>query len=185
MPVDSSIKNPEQFSELGSESVKEGELYLVTPDGAVTSTGGQWLGAFKKGAENKLVIYFYGGGVSVDDYTAKCGFSKHGKEFFYFDDMSLWKETAYNCFKGAFGSDLETNPFKDWSTVLLPYTTGDFHIGTGAHSKTLRKRQSCSGLPHCTSQRQTICEDSVYLLKVSSDIKDKILYKNAEKYILK
>jgi len=125
------VKDQKQFVELGSESVKEGELYLVTPKGAVTSTGDQWLGAFKKGTENKLVIYFYGGGVSVDAYTANCGFSKHGKEFFYFDDMSIWKGTAYNCFKGAFGSDLENNPFRDWSTVLLPYTTGDFHIGTG------------------------------------------------------
>jgi len=35
------------FMELGSEPVKEGTVYLVTPEGAVTSTGSQWLGAFK------------------------------------------------------------------------------------------------------------------------------------------
>jgi len=119
------------FAELGSEPVKEGALYLVTPEGAVTSTGSQWVGGFKKGSENKLVIYFYGGGVSVDAFTAAHGISKHADEFFYFDDMSLWKEVAYTCFKGSFGSDLESNPFKDWTIVLLPYTTGDFHIGTG------------------------------------------------------
>lgn len=119
------------FSELGSVPVKEGEIYLVTPEGAVASTGEQWVGAFKKGTENKLVIYFYGGGVSVDTYTAAHGFSKHANEFFYFDDMSLWKDIAYNCFKAGFGSDLDSNPFKDWTVVLLPYTTGDFHIGTG------------------------------------------------------
>jgi len=119
------------YSELGSVPVKDGEIYLVTPEGAVTSNGGQWKGAFKKGTENKLVIYFFGGGVSVDEYTASHGISKHANEFFYFDDMSLWKETAYQCFKGAFGSDQETNPFKEWNVVLLPYTTGDFHIGTG------------------------------------------------------
>jgi len=119
------------FAELGSEPVKEGNLYLVTPEGAVTSTGSQWIGGFKKGSENKLVIYFFGGGVSVDAFTAAHGISKHAGEFFYFDDMSFWKDAAYPCFKGAFGSDLESNPFKDWSIVLLPYTTGDFHIGTG------------------------------------------------------
>jgi len=119
------------FVELGSEPVKEGTLYLVTPEGAVTSTGSQWMGGFKKGSENKLVIYFYGGGVSVNEFTAALGISKHADDFFYFDDMSLWKDVAYNCYKGSFGSDLESNPFKDWSVVLLPYTTGDFHIGTG------------------------------------------------------
>jgi len=119
------------FAELGSVPVKDGEIYLVTPEGAVSSTGGQWMGAFKKGTENKLVIYFYGGGVSVDEYTAACGISRQGKEFFYFDDMSFWKDVAYNCFKAGFGSDAEDNPFKNWSVAVLPYTTGDFHIGTG------------------------------------------------------
>lgn len=119
------------YAELGSVPVKDGEIYLVTPDGAVTSTGDQWLGAFKKGSQNKLVVYFYGGGVSVDAYSAARGLSRHADEFFYFDDMTLWKQIAYKCFKAGFGSDLETNPFRDWSVVLIPYTTGDFHIGTG------------------------------------------------------
>lgn len=119
------------FAELGSEPVKEGIVYLVTPEGAVTSTGSQWMGGFKKGSENKLIIYFYGGGVSTDEYSAARGISRHADDFFYFDDMSLWKDVAYDCYKGSFGSDIETNPFKDWSIVLLPYTTADFHIGAG------------------------------------------------------
>jgi len=119
------------FVELGSEPVKEGTVYLVTPEGAVTSIGNQWVGAFKKGSENKLVVFFYGGGVSVDAYTAARGLSRHAGEFFYFDDVSFWKDVAYGCFKAGFGSDSETNPFRDWNVALLPYTTGDFHIGTG------------------------------------------------------
>jgi len=119
------------YAELGSVPVKDGELYLVTPEGAVTSTGDQWVGAFKKGTENKLVVYFYGGGVSVDAYSAARGLSSHGDEFFYFDDLTLWKQIAYKCFSAGFGSDSENNPFREWSVVLLPYTTGDFHIGTG------------------------------------------------------
>jgi len=119
------------FAELGTDSVRNGEIYLVTPEGAVTSTGTQWLGAFKKGSENKLVIYFYGGGLSVNEYSAARGFSKHADECFYFDDMELWKNIAYSCFKAGFGSDLDSNPFKDWSVIILPYTTGDLHIGTG------------------------------------------------------
>jgi len=119
------------FVELGSVPVRDGDIYLVTPDGAVTSTGSQWLGAFKKGSENKLIVFFYGGGVSVDAYTATCGFSRCGMEMFYFDDMSLLQKVAYKFFKQGFGSDFETNPFRDWSVALLPYTTGDFHIGTG------------------------------------------------------
>lgn len=119
------------YAELGSKPVKQGEIYLVTPQGAVTSTGEQWVGAFKKGAVNKLVIYFYGGGVSVDAYTAAHGLSNHGDEFFFFDDMTLWKEMALKCFQSSFGNDTIINPFRDWSVALLPYTTGDFHIGQG------------------------------------------------------
>lgn len=123
--------NETAFVELGSEPVADGVLYYVTPEGAVTSTGDQWVGAFKKGKENKLVVYFYGGGVSVDAFTAAHGLSKTPGEMFYFDDMSIWKQVAYNCYSSAFGSQSDENPFKDWSVMVLPYTTGDFHIGQG------------------------------------------------------
>jgi len=119
------------YAELGSVPVEQGVVYLVTPEGAVTSTGSQWVGAYKQGTENKLMIYFFGGGVSIDAYSARYGWSQHGDEMFYFDDMSIWQQVAEKCFTTGFGSQDERNPFRNWSVMMLPYTTGDFHIGTG------------------------------------------------------
>ena len=46
---------------------KIGEWYRITPDGALSSDGSQWHGLIKLGDEDKVAIYFYGGGVSVDE----------------------------------------------------------------------------------------------------------------------
>ncbi len=54
-----------------------GKWYRVTPEGTKSSDGSEWHGIFRKGTENKVVVYFFGGGVSINDET-----SKGGKEFF-------------------------------------------------------------------------------------------------------
>ena len=107
------------FPELKGEP-KVGTYYAISPAGALTSTGKQWHGIFKKGKENKTVVYFFGGGVSITEET-----SKRGKEF-YAVDMTAQDFVA----KGGIGSDVDTNPFKDWNFVIVPYATGDFHAGT-------------------------------------------------------
>lgn len=47
-----------------------GKMYAIDIDGAVSSDGSKWQGYFKKGSENKVIVYFYGGGFSVNNYTA-------------------------------------------------------------------------------------------------------------------
>ena len=32
---------------------------------------------------------------------------------------------------GGLASDVEGSPFENWSMILFPYATGDFHSGTG------------------------------------------------------
>ena len=107
------------FPELKGEP-QVGTYYDVSPKGALTSTGKQWHGIFKKGSENKTVVYFFGGGVSITEET-----SKRGKEF-YAVDLTAQDFVA----KGGIGSDADANPFKDWNFVIVPYSTGDFHSGT-------------------------------------------------------
>ena len=34
---------------------------------------------------------------------------------------------------GGIGSDAEENPFKDWTKIVVPYASGDFHSGTGEY----------------------------------------------------
>ena len=58
-----------EFPQLTGEP-ETGEWYAIDIPGAVSSDGTKWQGYLRKGSENKVVVCFYGGGVSVDEYTA-------------------------------------------------------------------------------------------------------------------
>ncbi|MBQ7592079.1 MAG: pectin acetylesterase, partial [Clostridia bacterium] len=100
-----------------------GKWYEVTVDGAKSSDGSEWHGIFRKGTENKVVVYFFGGGVSITPET-----SEGGNKFFA-TNMTAQDFVA----QGGIGSDTEDNPFRDWNFIVIPYATGDFHAGTGIH----------------------------------------------------
>lgn len=54
-----------------------GKWYDVKVDSAKSSDGSEWHGIFRKGTENKVVVYFFGGGVSITPKT-----SEGGKKFY-------------------------------------------------------------------------------------------------------
>ena len=103
---------------------KEGKWYRVTTSEMKTSEGDRYRAFFKKESSNKVLIYFAGGGVSVNEDMAK-------------DDTYNTKEIAIDMIAnvtmnmGGIASDVEGSPFEDWSIILFPYATGDFHAGTG------------------------------------------------------
>ncbi len=113
------IADNAEIKELSAD-YQTGTWYHVTPTGAVDSTGKQWHGLVRFGTENKVVINFYGGGVSINEDTAKEG------EDFYFHTMGD-QEFAQNIGISAYDSK---NPLKDWTFINIPYCTGDWHIGT-------------------------------------------------------
>ena len=95
--------------------------YRITPEGAVSADGSPWHGMFKKGTEeNKVLVWFYGGGVSVDEETA----SRPGT--FYTARLGHDGDER----KGI-GSGNGLNPFRTWTVLELPYSTADFHLGEG------------------------------------------------------
>ncbi len=100
-----------------------GKWYEVTVDGAKSSDGSEWHGIFRKGTENKVVVYFFGGGVSITPETSE------GGNKFYATNMTAQDFVA----QGGIGSDAEDNPFRDWNFIVIPYATGDFHAGTGVY----------------------------------------------------
>ena len=100
-----------------------GKWYEIPVAGAKSSDGSEWHGIFRKGTENKVVVYFFGGGVSITPET-----SEGGKKF-YATTMLAQDFVA----QGGIGSNTEENPFKDWSFIVIPYATGDFHAGTGIY----------------------------------------------------
>ena len=98
--------------------------YKITPKDAKSSDGSEWHGIFKLGKEkNKVIVYFFGGGVSITPET-----SEGGNEF-YATNMIGQDFVA----KGGIGSDVDENPFKDWTKIVVPYASGDFHSGTGEY----------------------------------------------------
>ena len=100
-----------------------GIWYEIPVESAKSSDGSEWHGIFRKGTENKVVVYFFGGGVGITPET-----SEGGKEF-YATNMTAQDFVA----QGGIGSNAEGNPFKDWSFIVIPYATGDFHAGTGIY----------------------------------------------------
>ncbi len=100
-----------------------GKWYEVPVKGTCSSDGSEWHGIFRKGTENKVVVYFFGGGVSITPETSE------GGNKFYATNMTGQDFVA----QGGIGSQADENPFKDWSFLVIPYATGDFHSGTGVY----------------------------------------------------
>lgn len=122
-----------QFPKIPSEP-KTGKWYGIPLKGCVSSDGKEVHAGFRKGTENKLVILLFGGGVSWNEFMAARPNSVYGNP----DKISF-----YACGDGGFVADLaarigihtlskkESNPFRNWNMLAIPYTTGDFHCGAG------------------------------------------------------
>jgi len=122
-----------QFPQIPSEP-KAGKWYGIPLKGCVSSDGKEVHAGFRKGTENKLVILLFGGGVSWNEFMAARPNSVYGNP----DKISF-----YACGDGGLVADLaarigihtlskkESNPFRNWNMLAIPYTTGDFHCGAG------------------------------------------------------
>ena len=114
-----------------------GKWYRITPKGTCSSDGSPWHGMFKLGRENKVLLYFYGGGASVDAYTAAT------PSCFYTDraDPLDWNQARQ--FHRGILSAHPANPFRDWTVIAVPYTTGDLHVGAGEFVYAGRRGRRC------------------------------------------
>lgn len=112
-----------------------GKWYAVDVDTAVSSDGSKWQGYFRKGSENKVVLYFYGGGFSVNDDTAARSMDVEGG--FYNPRMNTGLNVMTNAIKEwGIGNAAQDNLFKDWTFIGVPYCNGDFHAGAGSKEYT-------------------------------------------------
>ncbi len=116
------------FTVLRYPNLKEnptvGKWYRVASPGMKDSEGNSYHSFFKKGSGNKVMIYFAGGSVSVNEETARDD---------TYNTRMVWPDLLANTTMnmGGLASDVENGPFSDWSFILFPYATGDFHSGTG------------------------------------------------------
>lgn len=90
----------------------------------------------KKGDPKKLVFYFCGGGASWDRESAKwpgtpetAALNHVGLYTVCADPVPALYSIETDENSGIHSTGHE-NPFSDWSEVMVPYATGDFHAGT-------------------------------------------------------
>ena len=102
---------------------KAGRWYRITGGGMLCSDGSPYKAFFRKGSENKVLVYFAGGGVSISRETA-------GEDMFIrrVPPIDLFANRMIN--RGGLASPSDANPFRDWTVIALPYATGDLHTGT-------------------------------------------------------
>lgn len=125
-----------------SPNVPDSSFLVVSPSGPVPYLG-QVLTprcAFdtpfhffaKRGSENKLLIYYQGGGACWNYLT--CGFLQ---TFDSSVDLS-GSDNPNNVSYGGFGNPSHPlNPFANWSVVFVPYCTGDLHFGDADRTYTV------------------------------------------------
>lgn len=112
-----------------------GKWYAVDIATAVSSDGSKWQGYFRKGSENKVVLYFYGGGFSVNGDTAARSMDVEGG--FYNPRLNTGLNVMTTAIrKWGIGNSAQDNLFKDWTFIGVPYCNGDFHAGAGTKEYT-------------------------------------------------
>ena len=109
------------------ETPQIGQWYTVYPEGAICADGSPWHGLIRLGSENKLMVFFYGGGVSLNGET-----SRNTPEWFYFPTVALQDLVV----QGGIFQAIDENSFKDWTILAVEYASGDFHCGTGEYHYT-------------------------------------------------
>ncbi len=102
-----------------------GVWYSVYTEDGAASDGSDWHGLYRKGTENRLLIYFYGGGVSLYGEM-----DERNDEGFFYSNTDLQDAVA----QIGILSDWDMNPLRNWSVLALPYATGDFHVGQSSYS---------------------------------------------------
>ena len=113
---------------------KRGKWYKLPLSGCVCADGSPAHADLRLGTQNKLMILFFGGGVCWNAYMAarpnSAAVNSTGESFYATGDSA---DVADAAVKFGFGplNKKKTNPFRDWNVLAIPYTTGDFHCGSG------------------------------------------------------
>ncbi|RLN87638.1 hypothetical protein BBJ28_00001118 [Nothophytophthora sp. Chile5] len=98
--------------------------------------------------KSKLMIFFQGGGACADQDT--CAFGLQCS----LGASATFTTVATSSSAGVLNRSLESNMFKDWNIVFIPYCTGDIHIGnrvTAAYEsgiEVLLGNKQCLGLDY-------------------------------------
>lgn len=106
------------------------QWYRIAPEGAIASNGAPYHAQVSFGTQPGILFFFHGGGLSWDAAMAA-----HPKRLdtpdqagFYCEDMGPIADAMTS--SGICDRTRPENPFRDWTMVSFPYSTGDCHSGT-------------------------------------------------------
>ncbi|TDL69359.1 hypothetical protein E2R58_09365 [Paenibacillus amylolyticus] len=114
------------------EEPELGKVCRMYPAGCLSGNGTRFHGNLRLGKDpGKLLIFFNGGGVSWNEYTAARPnnlFTSHLPDSYYFNTTDWMGDYPLN---NSIFAVREDNPFQEWTIINIPYSTGDFHCGAG------------------------------------------------------
>ncbi len=119
------------------EAIKYKQWLKIYIPEATCAFGDPYCIHVKKGDPRKLVFYFCGGGASWDKESAKWPGSPETAALNHVGLYTICADPVPAMYSietdenSGIHSTGEENPFADWSEVMIPYATGDFHTGTG------------------------------------------------------
>ena len=119
-----------------SHNVKTQKWYRKQLDGCTSSNGKPYSISLKKGSVNKLLVNFYGGGLSWSEETADRPITISSmlkkREIFYINNVSNMQLPFLHT--GYLNANDKRNPFREWHVLNIPYSTADFHIGNNDYT---------------------------------------------------
>ncbi|MBQ7679879.1 MAG: pectin acetylesterase [Butyrivibrio sp.] len=108
--------------------------YSVPLSTGCSGDGSEYHIYVKVGTLNRLCVFFSGGGVAWNEYTAARpvtgGKMAAGLPNYYWNNLRPVTQIM-NINVGITDLFSETNPFRDWCFVVITYSTGDLHVGDG------------------------------------------------------
>ena len=106
--------------------------YRVPLERGLSGDGSKYYIYVKLGDPEKLCVFFSGGGVAWNEYTAARpvtgGKVAAGEPNYYWNNLRPFTQIM-NINVGITDISTDKNPFRDWSFVVITYATGDFHVG--------------------------------------------------------
>lgn len=85
---------------------------------------------FKPGKDDRLLVYFNGGGACWSDKTCTSSLGLGARPTY---NPSLETDNSPSSAGGILDESRQENPFRDWNMVFIPYCTGDIHVGSKDH----------------------------------------------------
>ncbi len=125
------IEHRQEAPVLTGEAVP-GTWYQIPLPDAVSGDGSEFHAYLQTGTIPNLVIFLSGGGVAWNDFTAARPVTgarvAAGEPNFYWNNLRPFTQIM-NINIGITDTESTHNPFRDWNFLVIPYTTGDFHVG--------------------------------------------------------